>query len=97
RARTRAQVSCIRNFGYLPRRDGAMAALLGRVERVLARRSLRVVANSRATAESLVARGCIPRDKMLVIPNAVESEAPAPREVARARLAAIVGAADAPI
>jgi glycosyltransferase involved in cell wall biosynthesis len=91
-ARTPAPVSCIRNFGYLPRNEGAAAAVLGRVERQLARRSLRVVANSRATADSLVARGCIPRDKMLVIPNAVESEPPAPRESARARLLAIVAA-----
>ncbi len=89
-----AQVSCIRNFGYLPRRDGAFAALLGRIERLLARRSLRVVANSRATADSLVARGCIPRDKISVIPNAVDSEPPAAREAARARLRAIVGGAD---
>ena len=96
-ARTPAQVSCIRNFGYLPRREGAMATVLGRVERVLARRSVRVVANSRATAEALVARGCIPRDKMLVIPNAVESEAPAPREVARARLGEIIGGAEAAV
>lgn len=93
-ARTPAQVSCIRNFGYLPRRDGAMATVLGRVERLLARRSLRVVANSQATADSLVARGCIPRDKMLVIPNAVETEPPAAREVARARLQAMSGGAD---
>ncbi|MDB4969221.1 MAG: pimB 3 [Myxococcales bacterium] len=91
---TPAQVSCIRNFGYLPRRDGAVAELLGRVERQLARRSLRVVANSRATADSLVARGCIPAGKMLVIGNAVDTDPPAPREVARARLSAIVGGAD---
>jgi glycosyltransferase involved in cell wall biosynthesis len=89
-ARSPAQVSCIRNFGYLPRRDGALGAIFGRVERLLARRSVRVVANSRATADSLVASGCVPRDKMLVIPNAVESEPVAPRETARARLRAIV-------
>ena len=97
-ARGPAQVSCIRNFGYLPRRDGASTAVLRHVERLLARRSLRVVANSRATADALVARGVVPRDKMLVIPNAVETEAPAPREAARARLATITHAADdAPI
>lgn len=97
-ARSPAQVSCIRNFGYLPRRDGAVAAIMGRVERLLALRSVRVVANSRATADSLVARGLIPRDKMLVIPNAVESEPPAERHLARARLRTITAAPDdAPI
>jgi glycosyltransferase involved in cell wall biosynthesis len=98
-ARAPAQVSCIRNFGYLPRRNGAPALLLGRVERLLARRSRRVVANSRATADALVAVGAVPRDKMLVIGNAVESEAPAPRSEARARLRAAIGAGadDAPI
>jgi glycosyltransferase involved in cell wall biosynthesis len=90
-ARSPQQVSCIRNFGYLPRSDGALGLVVARVERLLARRSVRVVANSRATADALVARGCIPRDKMLVIPNAVEPEPPAPRDEARARLRAIVG------
>lgn len=93
-----AHVSCIRNFGYLPRRDGASAAVLGYVERLLARRSVRVVANSLATADALVARGVVPRDKMQVIPNAVDTEAPVPRETARARLATITNDdGDAPI
>ncbi len=97
-ARSPRQVSCIRNFGYLPRSDGTIAPIMARVERLLARRSVRVVANSRATADALVARGCIPRDKMLVIPNAVEPEPPAERAEARARLRAIVGGGDgAPI
>jgi glycosyltransferase involved in cell wall biosynthesis len=90
-ARSPRQVSCIRNFGYLPRSDGALGPIVAHVERLLARRSVRVVANSHATADALVARGCIPRDKMLVIPNAVEPEPPAPRDEARARLRAIVG------
>ncbi|HEY2748350.1 MAG TPA: glycosyltransferase [Polyangia bacterium] len=90
-ARAPKQVSCIRNFGYLPRSDGAIGPIMARLERLLARRSLRVVANSRATADALTAKGCIPRDKMLVIPNAVEPEPPAPRAEARARLRAIAG------
>ncbi len=85
-------ISCIRNLGYLPRPS---STVLARLERLLARRSRWVVANSQVTAESVVARGCIPREKMLVIPNAVEGEAPAPREAARARLRALVGGTDA--
>lgn len=83
-------VSCIRNLGYLPRSAGALAAVMKGVERVLASRSRWVVANSQVTADSVVARGIIPKHKMLVIPNAVEATAPEPRASSRARLDAIV-------
>jgi glycosyltransferase involved in cell wall biosynthesis len=84
-------VSCIRNFSYLPTSSAGYGAFLGRVERVLAQRSRWIVANSSVTADSIVARGIVPEDKMLVIPNAVEQTAHAPRERARARLRALVG------
>jgi glycosyltransferase involved in cell wall biosynthesis len=77
-------VCCIRNLNYLPRQS----RLLALFERQLSRRSRRVVANSQVTADRMVERGILPREKLLVIPNAVETEPPAPREAARARLAA---------
>jgi len=84
-------ISCIRNLGYIPGSRGKIAPVLARVERLLSRRSKWVVANSQVTAESVIARGIIPRERLLVIPNAVEREAHAPREEARARLLAITG------
>ncbi|HXU69407.1 MAG TPA: glycosyltransferase [Polyangia bacterium] len=93
------QVACVRNYAnYPPLRDNAVGTAQKPVEWLLARASRAVVANSRVTAEALVARRCVPRDKMHVIPNAVELTPPAPRESARARLRAVVGGADgAPI
>jgi glycosyltransferase involved in cell wall biosynthesis len=91
-------VSCIRNLTYLPDvPDAALPAVKG-LERVLARQSRWIVANSRVTVESLVARGIVPRQKTLVIPNAVEETTIVPREQARARLRDIVGggASDSP-
>lgn len=89
-------ISCIRNLGYIPGSRGKIAPVLARVERLLSRRSKWVVANSQVTAESVIARGIIPRKRLLVIPNAVEREAHAPREEARARLLAIVGKSSTP-
>lgn len=83
-------VSCIRNFGYVPRKS------MARVERLLAYRSRCIVANSQLTADTLIARGILPREKTRVIPNAVETSPPTPREEARARLRQIV-AGDGPI
>ncbi|HVU49937.1 MAG TPA: glycosyltransferase [Polyangia bacterium] len=87
-------VTCIRNLTFLPRSTGPVAAAMKAAERALAARSRWVVANSRATADAMIARGIVARDKMLVIPNAVEPAAHAPREEARARLAALIGGAD---
>jgi glycosyltransferase involved in cell wall biosynthesis len=84
-------ISCIRNLTYLPEvPDAALPAVKG-LERVLARQSRWIVANSRVTVESLVARGIVARQKALVIPNAVEETAIVPRERARARLRDVVG------
>jgi glycosyltransferase involved in cell wall biosynthesis len=87
-------ITCIRNLTFLPRSAGPVAAAMKGAERVLARRSRWIVANSRVTADAMIARGLVSRDKMLVIPNAVEPTPPAPREAARARLRRIVGGAD---
>ncbi|MDB4939401.1 MAG: pimB 3 [Labilithrix sp.] len=94
-SRSPRQVSCIRNFGYLPRSTGKVSVVLGAVERVLARQSRFVVANSRLTAESMVARRLIPSSKLRVIGNAVETAPVAPRAEARARLNALVSGNDA--
>ena len=88
-------ISCIRNLTYLPRSTGGVAAAMKGVERVLARRSRWIVANSQATADSMIARGLVAKSKMLVIPNAVEPTPPAPREAARARLRAVAGGPEA--
>jgi glycosyltransferase involved in cell wall biosynthesis len=84
-------ITCIRNLTYLPRSTGPIAAAMKGAERVLALRSRWVVANSRVTAESMIARGLVSKRQMLVIPNAVEQGTPAPREAARARLRASSG------
>jgi glycosyltransferase involved in cell wall biosynthesis len=90
-------ISCIRNLTYLPEVPGAALPAVKGLERVLARQSRWIVANSRLTVESLVARGIVARHKALVIPNAVEETAIVPRERARARLRDIVGGgADGP-
>ena len=88
-------ISCIRNLTYLPRSAGGVAAVMKGVERVLARRSRWIVANSQVTADSMVRRGLVSKSKMLVIPNAIEATAPAPRETARARLRAVAGGPEA--
>jgi glycosyltransferase involved in cell wall biosynthesis len=84
-------ISCIRNLTYLPDVPGAALPAVKGLERVLARQSRWIVANSRLTVDSLVARGIVARKKALVIPNAVEEAAIVPRERARARLREIVG------
>jgi glycosyltransferase involved in cell wall biosynthesis len=86
-------ISCIRNLTYLPRSEGGVAAVMKGVERVLARRSRWIVANSQVTADSMIARGIVPRRQMLVIPNAVEQVEPASRDVARGRLRELAGGA----
>jgi glycosyltransferase involved in cell wall biosynthesis len=89
-------ISCIRNLTYLPEVPGAALPAVKGLERVLARQSRWIVANSRLTVESLVARGIVARHKALVIPNAVEETAIVPRERARARLRDIVGGGAGP-
>jgi glycosyltransferase involved in cell wall biosynthesis len=84
-------ISCIRNLTYLPRSRGGLAAVMKGVERALARRSRWIVANSRVTAEAMIARGIVSKRQMLVIPNAVEQVPQEPREAARARLRAVAG------
>lgn len=87
-------ITCIRNLTFLPRSTGPVAAAMKGAERVLGARSRWVVANSQVTADSMVARGIVPKDKMLVIPNAVEATAPVPREAARDRLRSVAGGAE---
>jgi glycosyltransferase involved in cell wall biosynthesis len=79
-------ISCIRNLTYLPRSEGRVAAVMKGVERVLARQSRWIVANSQVTADAMIARGIVARRQMLVIPNAVEEVDHAPRDMARGRL-----------
>jgi glycosyltransferase involved in cell wall biosynthesis len=88
-------ITCIRNLTFLPRATGPVAAAMKAAERALAPRSRWIVANSRVTADSMIERGIVSRAKMLVIPNAVEPTAPAPRAEARARMRGAMGGAEA--
>jgi glycosyltransferase involved in cell wall biosynthesis len=88
-------ITCIRNLTYLPQGEGPIATVMKGVERALARRSRWVVANSQVTADAMVARGLVAKDKMLVIPNAVDAAAHVPREAARARLRGLAGGPEA--
>jgi glycosyltransferase involved in cell wall biosynthesis len=91
RAAGSRSISCIRNLTYLPPATTGGTALMTGFERVLARRSRWIVANSSVTADAMIARGLVERSKMLVIPNAIEETARAPRQAARARLRGLVG------
>ena len=84
-------ITCIRNFNFLPRSQGAVAAAMKAAERALASRSRWFVANSRVTAEAMIARGIVAKKKMLVIPNAVEPTPAVGRAAARARLRGLMG------
>jgi glycosyltransferase involved in cell wall biosynthesis len=91
-ARVPPPVSCVRDLVYVPRLPLGISGALRRLERWLSRRSRWVVSNSRATAESLLARSCVPGSKLQVIDNAVEMGTASPREAARPRLLGLLGA-----
>lgn len=90
-------VTCIRDHKYIPTPPRPIAIILIWLERLLAWKSLMIVANSNAAMQSLVSRGVIPKSKCLVIPNGVEIQAFASRAEARERLESLLPQGTGPV
>lgn len=90
-------VTCVRDHIYIPVLPKPFENALIWLERLLAWKSLNIVANSNAAVESLVTRGVIPRYKSLVIPNGVDIQSFASRVEARERLESLLPPGTGPI